>query len=163
MGNNYIIFISVLLIVVISIYLLFEAKTDKFPYRKKEFLLSIPERKFFEELQKMISDNQSVFPQVPLSAIVSVYASRTRFWQYQNKINRKTLDYVIFEKPFLKPLLAIEYDGKTHDQPSRIKRDITVGKILDSAGIKILHVKHKQNIDFNDIRNQIEEILLKKD
>lgn len=166
MNNNVLLIISLITgIIVLSILinsdilLILGIKKEQFPYKKKEFLLNIPERKFFEEIKKTIPENYAVFPQMQLSSIVSVSNNKTQFWKYQNKINRKNIDFVIFEKPYYKPVLAIEYDGKTHDQPVRAERDILVAKILDSAGIKNFHVRHQATINFEEIKIKIEEIL----
>ncbi|MFH0854400.1 MAG: DUF2726 domain-containing protein [bacterium] len=174
MGN--LTFFFVIIIIVAIIFYFFKDKilsysdedqddyySDKqYLYKKKEFLLNIPERKFFDELQRIIPDNYVVFPQIVLSSIVSVNSSKQKFWTYQNKINRKTIDFVIFERPYYKPVLAIEYDGKTHNYPNRIERDINVSKILDKSGIKNFHVRHQEYINFEEIKNKIEDILINK-
>lgn len=145
-----------------KIYIFLKAEEEHLPFKRKEFLMNVPERKFFDELQSIIPDNHIVFPQVLLSNIVKVASSRKDFWKYHNIINRKTIDYVIFEKPYFKPVLAIEYDGKTHNKPVRIERDIKVKNILDSASIKSFHVKHEKNINFEEIKNKIDEFILNK-
>ena len=47
--------------------------------------------------------------------------------------------------------MAIEYDGKTHDRQDRIDRDIKVKNILDSSGIRNFQVRHKENINFEEV------------
>lgn len=59
----------------------------------------------------------------------------------------------------MKPVIAIEYEGKTHNRSDRIERDDFVNKVLSSAGIKILHINHQKNIDFEGIKNKINELL----
>jgi len=145
-----------------KIYSFLESSKKGLPFKRKEFLMNIPERKFFKELQKIIPNNYIAFPQVLLSSIVNVTSSRKDFWKYQNKINRKTIDYVIFEKPYFKPVLAIEYDGKTHDRQDRIDRDIKVKNILDSSGIRNFQVRHKENINFEEVKNKINNLILDK-
>ncbi len=142
----------------ISIFLQQEEKT--LPFKRKDFLLNIPERKFFESLQHIIPAEYVVFPQIVLSNIVKVSSSRKEFWTYQNKINRKTIDFVIFEKQYLKPIVAIEYDGKTHNRSDRQERDAFVNRVLESVGIKSLHIRHQENINFEDIKNKINELLM---
>lgn len=158
-----ILFIAIIILIVIAknkdTLLVFGVKKEYLPYKKKEFLLNIPERKFFEELKKIIPENYTIFPQIQLSSIVRVNSDKRQFWKFQNSINKKTLDFVIFEKPYYKPVIAIEYDGKTHEQPARVKRDLLVAKILDNAGIKNFHIKHQHAINFGEIKNKIEETL----
>jgi len=148
------------LIYVLKNYSWFQKKEDiSRIYKKKEFLLNIPERKFFERIQQIIPDKYIIFPQVVLSSIISVNSSVRKFWTYQNKINRKTIDFVIFEKLYFKPVLAIEYDGKFHNNPERLKRDNFVDEALKVAGIKIIHIKHSENIDFEIIKKELNEII----
>lgn len=135
-----------------------QQKEKELPFKKKDFLLNTPERIFFEELQKIIPNNYIVLPQIVLSSIVRVVSGQREFWSYQNKINRKTIDFVIFEKQYLKPVIAIEYDGKTHNKPDRQERDLFVNQVLNSAGIKIVHIRHQNNINFDEIKNMIAEI-----
>ncbi len=141
----------------ISIFLQPEEKV--LPFKRKDFLLNIPERQFFEGLKQIIPAEYIVFPQIVLSNIIQVTSSRKEFWTYQNKINRKTIDFVIFEKQYLKPVIAIEYDGKTHNRSDRQERDDFVNMALESAGIKSLHVKHQKNINFEEVKNKINELL----
>jgi len=159
-----------LIIIVITLGILFYFFKDKIsiflqqeekvlPFRRKDFLLNIPERQFFEGLQQIIPAEYIVFPQIVLSNIIQVTSSKKEFWTYQNKINRKTIDFVIFEKQYLKPVIAIEYDGKTHNRSDRQERDDFVNMALESAGIKSLHVKHQKNINFEEVKNKINELL----
>jgi very-short-patch-repair endonuclease len=136
-----------------------EQEKRSLPFKRKYFLLNIPERQFFEGLQQIVLAEYIVFPQIVLSNIVQVTATKKEFWTYQNKINRKTIDFVIFEKQYLKPIIAIEYDGKTHNRSDRQKRDNFVDKVLNSAGIKSLHITHQKNINFEEIKNKINELL----
>ncbi len=142
----------------ISIFLQQEEKT--LPFKRKDFLLNTPERKFFESLQQITPAEYVVFPQIVLSNVVKTSSSRKKFWTYQNKINRKTIDFVIFERQYLKPIVAIEYDGKTHNRSDRQKRDAFVNRVLESAGIKSLHIKHQKNINFEEVKNKITELLV---
>ncbi|NMC51966.1 DUF2726 domain-containing protein [Candidatus Kuenenbacteria bacterium] len=159
-----------LIIIVITLGILFYFFKDKIsiflqqeekvlPFRRKDFLLNIPERQFFEGLQQIIPAEYIVFPQIVLSNIIQVTSSKKEFWTYQNKINRKTIDFVIFEKQYIKPIIAIEYDGKTHNRSDRQERDDFVNMALESAGIKSLHIRHQKNINFEEIKNKINELL----
>ncbi len=130
------------------------------PFKRKDFLLNIAERQFFEGLQKIIPDEYMAFPQMVLSNIVQAVSTRKEFWAYQNRINRKTIDFVIFEKQYLKPIIAIEYDGKTHNREDRRERDSFVDTVLNSAGIRSVHIKHEKDIDFEELKNKINELLM---
>lgn len=140
---------------------IFFEKEDKYlPFKRKDFLLNIPERQFFETLQQIIPIDYVVFPQIVLSSIIQVNSRKKDFWTHQNKINRKTIDFVIFEKQYLKPIIAIEYDWKTHKRSDRQKRDNFVDNVLGSVWIKIFHIKHQKNINFEELKNKINELII---
>lgn len=125
---------------------------------KKNYLLNIPERNFFELLQKLLPVEYVCYPQVVLSNIISVKTDKANFWRYQNSINRKIVDFVIFKKPDLEPVLAIEYDGHTHNRQDRIQRDNKVDNVLKTAGINFFHIHHGDK----DLENVINTEILTK-
>ncbi len=135
------------------------SEEQQYPFKKKDYLLNIPERQFFDEIKKIVPATHIVFPQIQLSAILKVDAARNKFWTYQNKINRKTVDFVIFELPYYKPILGIEYDGRTHEREDRVTRDNNVNEMLKAAGIKSLHVKHEASINYVELKTKIAELL----
>lgn len=131
----------------------FENNWD-FPFKRKDFLLNVPEKNFFENIKKIIPDSYIVLPQILLSSIVLVN-SKKNFWAYQNKINRKTIDFVIFEKQYLRPILAVEYDGKTHKLENRKQRDDFVDNVLNKCNIPCVHITHKDTSYFHDVNKEI--------
>jgi len=151
--------IFIVIIVLIALIIFWKGlkgeEKDNIPYRKKDFLLNIPERVFFEKIIQIIPKDYVVYPQIVLSSIVKVETPKNMFWKYQNKINKKTIDFVIFKKPYFVPVLAIEYDGKTHKRNDRMQRDNFVNKVLEKAQIGILHVKHSEEIDYNEVKKDI--------
>lgn len=136
-----------------------EKKEQRLPYKRKDFLLTTPERNFFEGLQQIIPNNYVVFPQIVLSAIVNTTATGKEFHGYRSKINKKTVDFVIFEKQYLKPIIVIEYDDKTHYRKNRQIRDSFVDRVLKASEIDIIHIKYQQNINFEEMKNKINDIL----
>lgn len=129
------------------------------PYKKKPFLLNIPERQFFEELQKMLPEKYIAYPQIVLGSIVDVKSGVRSFKKYHSKINKKTIDFVVFDKKYLQPVLGIEYDGKTHERSDRIERDNFVDDVFQTVGLPILHIKHEREVDFNRVKESIFQIL----
>ncbi len=155
----YLIILGILVYFLLYIFKKLKEKEEKSPYKKREYLLSIPEKKFYEQLKQIISGRHEIFPQVLLSKILKVKASRGNYWKYFNKINRKTVDFVIFQKPNLNPVLVIEYDGKNHLREKRKLRDAFVDNALKSAGIKVLHITHRKNIDIDKVEQQVNELI----
>ena len=116
------------------------------PYSKTNYLLTIPERRFYEKLCAMIPENLTILPQVAISSIVKVISHQITFKIRRKKISNKKIDFVIFKKRFLEPVLAIEYDDKTHERSDRKARDSFVNKVLDSSWIPIYIVSMKKLI-----------------
>lgn len=147
---------------ILAILVALFSKNDKVinnVFVKKDYLLNIPERNFFELLQKLLPVEYVCYPQVVLSSIISVKTDKANFYRYFNQINKKIVDFVIFKKQYLEPVLVIEYDGHTHDRKDRIQRDNKVDNILKTAGINFFYVHHGDvNLEAtinNEIINQL--------
>ncbi len=126
-------------------------------YYKNEDFLTLSEKKFFNTLKQIIKDEFLIFPQVNLASLVQVDAGRWETYKYRNPINRKTVDFCIFKKQVLEPLLVIELDDFTHFRSDRVVRDRNVDKVLEQAGIPILHIKTKDSENIVNLSKQIFE------
>ena len=136
--NIYIIFGFVILFMVILMLINKIGKMEKVTVKsddykhfiKKPFLMTIPERKFYDILVEVVCVKYHVIPQMVLSNVVSVNHYEKYKRMYRNKINRYVLDFVLFEKPYFTPHLAIELDDTSHLLPERESRDGKVDAIL---------------------------------
>ncbi len=104
-------------------------------YTKKESLTTECENKFYKILKDNFSEKYEIHPQVPLSSIIEKQKNFNK--QYQNELYR-VIDFGIFSKDSLKPLLLIEINDKTHKTKERIERDNKVKEICDIAIIELL-------------------------
>ena len=111
----------------------FEAKTKI--YTKKESILTECEKYFYDILIKNYKDKYTIIPQVSLSAIIKKEKKFEN--EYQNELNR-IIDFGIFDKTNLRPLLLIEINDKTHLQNNRKERDKKVREICEEAQINII-------------------------
>lgn len=148
-----------ILVVIIIIGASASIPKEKLPYEKKKYLLNISERTFFEAISERLPSQYVIYPQIVMSAIIETKTSKRDFWRYNNKINKKIIDFVIFEKKFLQPLLAIEYDGPTHEHRDRMESDKLKNEALGVAGIKIKRVTHSENLDYDMLSDAINSIL----
>ena len=124
-------------------------------YYKKEYLVTKSEHQFFSILEEILADKYYVFPQIHLDSLLEVKESEIYKRNYRNKIDRKSVDFVICDKTYLKPLLAIELDDHSHYRHDRQDRDQFVNQALESVGLKCLHIKAAYNYDIPSLRNQI--------
>lgn len=131
-----------------------EEKEVYLPYKKKSFLLTKAEYNFDKILRKVVQDNYYIGRQVPLSSIVEVTSS---YKPYRSKIDKKTLDFVLFNKAGYTPHLVIELDDSSHLRIDRIERDRFVESVLRKAGIKLVRIKNSYEYHIEQISKLIYE------
>lgn len=74
--------------------------------------------------------------QVQLSRILGVKRG-SNFHQWNNRINRLSVDFVVCGKDAT-VLLAIELDDKSHDRPRRVEADNRKARALADAGVRLV-------------------------
>ena len=124
-------------------------------YKKKQYLLTQAERKFFEVLEQAVGDKYYIFPQIHLASLLYV-EKRDREWQkYFNKIIKKSVDFVLCDKQYLSPVIAIELNDSSHLQERRKERDVFVQEAMESAGLKLVVVRAQWEYDVEEVRNYL--------
>lgn len=113
------------------------------------------ERNFFNILQDVVADRYYIIPQVALDSIIEVNKYEVRAWKYKNRIDRKRLDFVLFDKEHFTPHLVIELDDVSHALPLREERDHFIDAILDKVGLRIEHIKTSYSYDKDDLIKRI--------
>lgn len=130
---------------------------EKPPYFRKKTLLNEKEQVLFHRLIEAMP-GYYVMAQVRLADIVGV--QKCKNWQaWFNKINRKSVDFVICDKT-LAVLACIELDGKTHEQEERQKADESKDEALKAAGIPIVRIETNKLISTEEIKTLLEKTLL---
>ncbi len=125
-----------------------EKKEVYLPYKKKSFLLTRAEYNFDKVLREVVKGRYYIGRQVPLSSIVEVTST---YKPYRSKIDKKTIDFVLFNKAGYIPHLAIELDDLSHLRWDRIKRDEFVEDVLKKAGIRLVRIKNSYSYDPEEI------------
>ncbi len=125
-------------------------------YGLKDSLLTPAEKNFLIVLKEVVGGHLDIVPQVQLSRIVSSLNSNSHFtnWGDLNRINSRSIDFVLYDKEFT-PHLAIELDDRSHWRPERIKRDHFVDEVLRVVGIPIIHIPVAYSYDTNALRQEI--------
>jgi hypothetical protein len=123
-------------------------KSENLPYVLKRYLMTKAERSFFGVLEQVTdSSKYYLFPQMLLSNIVDVEKGTESSRGFRNKIDHKTIDFALFEKSTISPVLAIELDDSSHDREDRQERDAFVDRVLAKAGLPLLHVRAQAAYD----------------
>lgn len=127
-------------------------------YKRKDFLMSRAEHEFFDIIVDITKDQYHVFPQIHLSTILDNKVVGQNWKGAFRHIDEKSVDYIICDKVYIKPLLAIELDDKTHEQNNRKIRDGEVERILSNANLPLL--RFGNNGYFN--KEEIQRLILEK-
>ena len=123
----------------------------KYGYIKKQYFMTKAENELFKLLSKEFTDEFVVFAQVHLPTIVN-HKVKSQNWNAAfNAINRKSVDFVLCDKVYLSPKLAIELDDKSHEQEDRKERDAFVEEVLQGAGVPLLRIQNKGYFDTKEI------------
>lgn len=117
------------------------------------------EHEFFDILVEILGNQYYVFPQIHLCNILDNKVIGQNWKAAFRHINEKSIDFVICDKAYIKPLLAIELDDRTHEREDRKERDVEVERILKDAGLPLLRFENHGNFNKEEIKNVVLEKL----
>ena len=112
---------------------------EKLPYRLRDDFLSPAEASFFQVLRSLVAAGLVICPKVSLAELFYVPYSES-FQTYQNKIDRKRVDFLLCEPKTLKPVFAIELDDSSHTRPDRQERDAFVDEVFAAGQLPLVHI-----------------------
>lgn len=134
-------------------------KKTEYQYTRKKFFLTRAEHEFYNALVDAVGGEYRIFAQVHLPILVD-HAIRGQNWRAAlAHINRKSVDFVLCDKTYLSPKLAIELDDKSHERPDRQERDREVERILREAGVPLLRLENRDSFNPDELVERIEETL----
>lgn len=133
--------------------------TVKYRYQCKDYLMTKAENDFFNIIIDSVGSQYYVFPQVHLSAVFNHKIKGQNRKAAFSYINQKSVDYIVCDKQYRKPLLGIELDDWSHDGDIRKQRDMNVEYIFREAGLPLLRFRDVKNMSFNEIKTKIDSYL----
>jgi very-short-patch-repair endonuclease len=139
------------------------AKEQKLPYKKKDYLLTVAEKNFYQVL-KQVSDKNNflLFAKVRLEDLLWLPAGIERKDRFglRGRIKSRHVDFVLCDKQNIKPLLVIELDDSSHNTQKGIERDDFVDRALRDAGLSILHQKVQYSYDLQGLEEKISRLAI---
>jgi very-short-patch-repair endonuclease len=158
--------ITVVIILAILVFLIefFNAKNkqnknQKYKYKQKIFFMSRAEHECYNALLVAVGDKYYVFPQVHLTSIIDNKVIGQSWNGSFRHINQKSVDFVLCDKKYISPKLAIELDDKTHLKKDRVERDREVERILDEAGLPLLRIENHGHFNSGELSEKINTLL----
>lgn len=137
------------------------------PYAKRDTLLTPAELKFYHVLAQVLRH-----PTDPAGAPQLVIAMQVRVadvlkhkggqnaggnWRtYQNKIDRKSFDFVLIKPDTTEIVCAIELDDASHRKRHRQERDAFLDEACEDAGLRLIRIKCMQQYDTTAISESIQ-------
>ena len=129
-------------------------KKEEPVYKQKDSLITNYERHFYNILENNFGADYKVQAQVNLASIINKIDTS----KYQNELFRN-IDFGLFDKETLSPLLLIEINDATHKIYDRYQRDLKIRKILSQANIKLITFYSSYDNEESYVVNRIKEML----
>lgn len=137
-----------------------EEPGSKFPFRRKDYLLSVAERNFFGVLEQVATEmGFYLFVKVRLEDLLWLPSGTESRFAFRNRVKSRHVDFVLCEKKDIRPLLVLELDDSSHQRQDRMERDEMVDKILHDAGLPVLHVRTKSFYEASSVQEEIRTVL----
>ena len=133
-------------------------KPDFSRYILNKSVLTPNEQDFYRCLKFVTNDKFVILSKIRVADIFKVKGGKG-FYQEFNRIKAKHIDFLICSPRTFKPLLAIEVDDKSHDRPSRKKRDDFINALFESSELPILRYKAKKQYLVEEVRAQVVELV----
>ena len=155
----WILLLFIFLLIVVAIKPLFRScgKSINFSlYHKKDRVMNESEQALFINLQKTLDARYIVLSKVRIEDFVEV-THRAGGYGARGRIKSRHVDFLICDRATTKPLLAVELDGKSHEEEDRQKRDRFVDELYKTIGLPIQHIPVGSN--FLECAQEINETL----
>lgn len=109
-------------------------------YTKKVSMWDSPvEREIYHQLLTLNTNNINIIPHVSLAELFISHIYERRDW----KITQSHVDFLICDKYSLAPLIAIEFDGRYHNDINQKKRDAEKNYLFEYHNIKLVRFTYE--------------------
>ena len=138
-----------------------EKEQPKYQYKKRNYFLTRAEHECFNSIVEAAGTDYYVFAQVHLPTLLDNKVVGQNWRGAFRHISEKSVDFVVCDRKYLSPKLAVELDDKTHERADRQERDKEVERILQDAGVPLLRLENHGSFNSNELALKIRELALK--
>ena len=126
-------------------------------YNRRQFFMTKAENECYKALVQAVGSEFFVFAQVHLPTIIDERIKGQSWRASRAHVNRKSVDFVLCDKEYISPKLAIELDDWSHARQDRQDRDREVERILKDANMPLLRITNTDNLlsKINDKLNSV--------
>ncbi len=128
------------------------------PFRLRQEFLSPAETAFYHVLHEMVKDHLYICPRIHLHDLFFVTRPNENVHQF-NKINRKTIDFLLIYRDTLKPALAIELDYPKQNEVR--ETDEFLENLFKAANLPFVHVVVQQTYDVQGLAKKFRDAMKK--
>lgn len=161
--------VAALLALILGILLyhfVFKSKnTDAQPYKvsdKDKDTLQIKEKYMYQVELKVLDVLNSIQPKkyiaLPKVCLGSMLLPKGAKNVY-NLLASKTLDYVVFEKQTMKPVLVVDIYDNTFNDEALAEQDPNLTKVLSDLKLPVISILIKNTFDEGTFKEQIQKLL----
>ncbi len=129
----------------------------RYKYKKQQFFMTRAEHEFYDALVSAVGGQYFIFAQVHLPILLDNKVVGQDYRAALAHINRKSVDFVLCDKAYISPKLAIELDDRSHERPDRIERDSEVERMLSDAGLPLLRIENRGTFNPVELTARIAE------
>ncbi len=123
------------------------------PYRyiRRSHIMTESETYFYKRLQKIVDGRYLVFPQIHLSSLANNITTGKYYKAGFQRINRRSVDYVLADIETLQAVYAVELDDRTHDTQKGEANDVLKQEILEQIQVPLVRFRNVRDMTDEDI------------
>lgn len=130
-------------------------KPNQYKYMRKQFIMTMSEKRFYEALQEAIGTAYMIYPQAHFDLFLDHKVKGQNWRGALSTIQRKSVDFLICSRHYYSPLVAIELDDSSHLREDRAARDEKVEEICKSAGMPLVRFKATNQYSPNELLEKL--------
>ena len=132
------------------------ASHDEPQYELWPSLMTPREREFYKLLLEAVGDRYQIFSKVRLGDILKLSNEPRDRKFHSNQLQCKHFDFLLCEKDWYKPVLAIELDDNSHKRPDHRARDEFKDRVCQQAHLKLWRPPIQRSYARNYIHQEIQ-------
>ncbi len=131
----------------------------KYDYKRRNFFLTRAEHECYNTLIQLVGQEYFIFAQVHLPTLLDNKVVGQNWNAAFRHVSQKSVDFVLCDKAYISPKLAIELDDKSHERPDRQDRDQEVERILKGAGMPLLRLENHGKFCSQELAHKVRSAL----